>query len=345
MSEVRVAGPADLDRIVGLLQSAFHAAPDAPFLQRDVLEWKYFAPRPDWNGSRSYVLQQDDAFLAHACAWPVKIVSAGRCYTALVVVDWAGSRTAPGAGIQLLRKMSSFAQILLALGGSPETQHVMPRIGYRVVGEQTLYARVLRPWRQFRARPGRATPREAARLVRNIGFALGPRAPIGRWTLNEVRALDANLLADSLPQEGYASLRSPEFIEYVLASPAAHVTAHVLLKNGEPAGYAILSLINRQLRIAEIRIRSGEQQDWTSATAATLKGAFDFPGACELVAWASNPRLRAALQSNGFRPRGRRPVFVQDPHQLTSAAEASWDLTMLDDDTAFLNVPGYPFAT
>ena len=325
------------------MRTAFHSGPDAPSFDRALLQWKYFEPGPDWSGSRSYVLVRDHSLTAHGCAWPVKIAFKDRLYSAISLVDWAASGASLGAGIQIVRKMAPLADILISIGGSEATRQMMPRVGFRTVDEQFLYARVLRPWRQFRTRPADATPRGLARFLRNTGYWLAGRAPANRWTVRPVETIDPQIIADSAGS-GPASVHQSGFLEYMTRCPGASITCGELVNDGRPAGYVVLSLVSGQSRIAEIRIRSREQDDWTAALSATIHAALQFPEACELVASTSEPLLRRALEANGFRLRDRYPIFVQDPQNLISGGEF-WDLTMLDDDRAFLNFPHHPYAT
>jgi hypothetical protein len=325
------------------MQTAFHAEPEVPLFDVALLKWKYFEPGPDWSGSRSYVLVRDRSLTAHGCAWPVKITFRDRLYSAISLVDWAASSTSLGAGIHIMRKMAPLADILIAIGGSEATRQMMPRVGFRTVDELLLYARVLRPWRQLRTRPADATPRGLARFLRNTGYWLAGRAAANRWTVRRVETVDPQMIADSAGS-GPSSVRPSGFLEYMTRCPGASITCGELLNDGRPAGYVIFSLVRGQSRIAEIRIRSREQKDWTAAVSATVDAALQFPEACELVASTSEPLLRRALEANGFRVRDRYPVFVQDPQKLISDGEL-WDLTMLDDDRAFLNFPHHPYAT
>jgi hypothetical protein len=347
--EFRAATTSDLQEIIDLMRTAFRANPEAPFLDRALLHWKYFEPGPDWIGSRSYVLRQDGDLLAHGCAWPVKLMVGGQSHTALTLVDWAGSNARLGAGLHIVLKMATLADALISIGGSEATRKIMPRIGFRTVDQQSLYARVLRPWRQFRTRPGAATPREIAReiarLTRNTGYSLAGRAATNGWSLRSVATVDPRLIADSSPGPGPSSLHGSELVAFMTRCPGARISSHELLKQGQPAGYVILSLVNGQSRIAEIRMRSREQQDWIAAVSATVNAAFEFPEASELIAWTSDPLLVHALDANGFRARDRRSIFVRDPGKVLADGAAGWDLTMLDDDSAFLSFPDHPYAT
>jgi hypothetical protein len=241
--------------------------------------------------------------------------------------------------------MTSLAGIVISIGGSQDTQNIMPRIGFRIVDQLTEYARVLRPWRQFRTRPSPVTPREIARLARNTGYSLARQASSHGWSLRRIPTVDPRCVADLSAGSGPMSSHEPAFLDYMTRCPGARITCWALLKSGQPAGYAVLSVVNGQSRIAEIRLRSPDLEDWTAAVSAAVDEAIQLPDACELVAWTSEPRLRHALEANGFRSRDRRSIFVQDPQNLIDAANTSWDLTMLDDDCAFLNFPERPYAT
>ena len=103
--------------------------------------------------------------------------------------------------------------------------------------------------------------------------------------------------------------------------------------------------MNGQSRIAELRLISREQTDRNAAVAVAVDTALQSPESCELIGWTAEPRMRHALEANGFRPRDRRAIFVQDPRKLIAAETGPWDLTLLDDDSAFLNFPDFPYAT
>ena len=67
-----LTAPQDLPELTGFLLGVFHASPDAPFVQPDLMRWKYFAPRPDWDGRRSYLTRAADGRIsAHGCVAPV----------------------------------------------------------------------------------------------------------------------------------------------------------------------------------------------------------------------------------------------------------------------------------
>ncbi len=320
--EFRSTTPADLDRIQTLLQAAFGSGPDAPNLDAALLRWKYWEPGTEWKGSRGYLLERDGELLAHGSLWPISI--RGACAAGLL--DWAAVRFPPGMGVALLRRIASeIAPVLVSTGGSPATRAIMPRIGFRHVDNQSIYVRVLRPWKQSRTRPREAPPRAVGRLLRNAMWSVGPPMPLRRWTARPVSELP-----DSVA-------------EHLLRCPGAVVTAWKLEHPDGDMGFFVLSRVGGQSRIARLRLDSLDPTDWKAAYALAAIAAMGDPHACEVAALSSNRFEREALVSNGFHYRDQRPVFVYDPKKHIPPEAFPLEFDMLDDDMAYLNTPEYPY--
>jgi hypothetical protein len=69
----------------------------------------------------------------------------------------------PGLGVMVYRKLMQTASTSFAVGGEPDTRKILPRIGFRHVGDVSIYAAWLRPWLEFRTRP--STGRSLLRLL------------------------------------------------------------------------------------------------------------------------------------------------------------------------------------
>ena len=106
----------------------------------------------------------------------------------------------------------------------------------------------------------------------------------------------------------------------------------------------MLSYVRGQTRIVDLRIDSGDPDDWLHAYALAARTAAADPRTCELVAFGSTESVNRILEQNGFRVRGRRPVFLRDAANLLGEPTAL-HLNMLDDDSAYIDVPGYPYVT
>src|ERR1700747_2425560 len=104
-STLRPALPSDLPRIAGLLVRAFKSTADAPYISPRLMQWKYWQPRQDWAGPRSYVLERNADLLAHVGIWPVTLLnSRGEHIKGIHMIDWAAAENSPGAGIALVQK-------------------------------------------------------------------------------------------------------------------------------------------------------------------------------------------------------------------------------------------------
>ncbi len=308
----------DLPAIQRLLQSAFHSGPDSPNLDSALLIWKYYDAGPDWEGSRSYVIEKDGALLAHGSLWPLRIGDVA----AANLLDWAAVRFPPGMGVSLVRSLAEISPILFSTGGSKATRAIMPRIGFRPVANQNIYVRVLRPWKQHRTRRAEPITRALPRLVRNYAWSAASGVPLRQWTATRA-----------------ASLPDPA-ANHLLTCPSAVASAWSLKHPGGGTGYFVLSRVGGQCRIGRIRTK-----DLTAGYALAVQAALEDPEACELVALSSTPAGNKALEANYFRFRDQRPVFVHDPQGLIRPESYPLDLDMLDDDMAYLNTPEYPYYT
>jgi len=65
--------------------------PDAPIVRPELMRWKYFEPRPDWDGPRSYVMLRDGHIFAHGCVVPETFRTAhGRVTSLQDHITWTG---------------------------------------------------------------------------------------------------------------------------------------------------------------------------------------------------------------------------------------------------------------
>jgi hypothetical protein len=122
------------------------------------------------------------------------------------------------------------------------------------------------------------------------------------------------------------------------------VSGFELLEDEAPAGYFLLSRVGGQTRIADIRLDSGDPDQWSMAYSIAAATAASDPETCEILASASTPLVRDSLKRNGFRSRGNVPLFLYDPqHLLRNQPSMFWN--MIEGDAAYLSDPAYPYAT
>ena len=353
VSELTPTTPEDLPELTAFLLGVFRASPDAPFVRPELMRWKYFAPRPDWTGARRYEKREAGRILAHGCVAPVSFrlrstaPDPGGTVTGMRVIDWAGGRQVPAAGVWIMRDLSALADTVLAVGGSPDAVKVFPKIGFPHCGNVEVFARVVRPWRQFRSDPYPRGWKAPLRFARSAFFSLTPlpAAPAG-WTCHAVAAFDQSIrpVLDFAPTSFTTTIRSPALLNYMLECPGARFSGFLLRQADRLRGYFILSHVAGQTRIAEVRVDSESLQDWRAAYALATRQAAADPATCEILAVASIPQILDALRSNGYRFRRHDPVFLMDP-QGRLAGVPDLNLDLLVGDEAYLHVPSYPFET
>src|SRR5258706_3470841 len=108
----------ELDQVAAFLRRIFRVPATFRTFQPDVLRWKYFAPHPLWEGSRSCVFRKDGEIVAHGCVTPFRWLTAAGPLRASCVIDWAADRSVPGAGLLLFRKIAERFDGLAGIGGS-----------------------------------------------------------------------------------------------------------------------------------------------------------------------------------------------------------------------------------
>jgi hypothetical protein len=255
------------------------------------------------------------------------------------VIDWAAIPQAPGSGVLLFRKFAALAETLLAVGGSDETRSILPKIGFRRVGELSTYARPVRPFRQFLMRPANQW-RSDARLARNLVWSRAPLAGLP-GSLSAVRVEKFGAIPLPEPSAEFTpARRSPDLLNYMLACPGAAFSGFVIREGGQARGYFVLSRAGGQTRIADLWT-SGE---WPAAVSLAAREAARDRATCEVTAVASVEPLRRAIEANGFQGRGAAPVFLYDPGGLLATAPPL-DVQLLDGDECYLNNPADPFWT
>ena len=338
--------PEEQPTIAEFLKTTFHANPELSSFRRDVLHWKYFSDHPDWPGTRSYVVKKDGRIVAHGGVWPLRLSKAGTELNVIHLVDWAASPSAAGTGVFLLRKLAAMTDVLLTIGGSADTQSILPTLGYRQVGEFQRHARVVRPWLQFRSTPHRNW-KAPLRLLRNATWSLQPlpASPKG-WHVSRISQFDSSQesVLRGAATDVFTCRRTAPGLNHLLSCPAAAFCGFVVYDSQRPCGYFLLAQVGRQTRIVDLRVESNDAGAWMAACILAARTAAEMPETAEIVAGFSLPRMNEPFGEIGFRSCGSMPIFCYDPKKLLGT-ECVLNVTLLDGDLCFLADPRYPFLT
>lgn len=332
---VRPSTPADAEAIVVLLKEAGLR----PHVEPAHLYWKYWRPRADFSGPRSFLLIEGSRPIAHAALVPgTGLWGTGRVRV-VHVIDWAARRSAAGAGAVLMKHIGQQADVLLAIGGSADTLAILPHLGFRGAGTATGYARTLHPIRLLRGMLQHPLS-AASRFARGVASALGaPGAAPSGWRARRILAGELEAIAALLPHpaRGIDVLgRSADLLAHALACPIAPLQLHVVGKEERGRGYFLLSSVPGQVRIADCWVDSEDPGDWRAMVECAIAVARIDPQAAEIAGWASDPLHASALEACGFHRRLANPVQIR-PASAAAMPGAPLRVQMLDNDAAYLH--------
>jgi hypothetical protein len=329
-SECEAAALSDfLGRMFQLRQSA-------SFLGEKHLGWKYWAPRPDWTGPRSFTARHDGAIVAHAAVWPVRVRVPGQVVPAVHVIDWAADPEYPGAGIWLMRQIGARARLTIATGGSEMSRRILPAIGFRRHGELYRFARPVRPLGQALT-TGERDWKLPARLLRNTFWRLSR-------PLSSPRGWSAPPLAPEDVPEGLWPQPSPDtavtardagFYRYILNSPATRHVLYGLEKRGELVGYFCVAFAPHAARIADLWLPSTKVEDWCAGFQTAACVVAREKDVYEVSAWASTARGKEGLGRAGFRLRECSALSLIGDARILEGRQLH--VQMLDSDAGFLS--------
>ncbi len=317
------------------------------FVDPSFQQWKFFEPFPGWDSDRSWVVQQADEIVAHAALWPTFFQCAHGGIQCGHILDWAASPGTPGVGVSIYQYLLGLTESAFVVGGSDQAKRLLPRIGFKAQGVQRFYAKVVRPWSQFRSRPRASPLRDAARLARNTVWSFGmPSVPV-EWQAK--RALEASETLDNLasfwkPRSYCSGRRSAAWLRYILRCPIGKIHLYTISRAGEIVGYFMLNSVGGQCRIIDVFLNQEDAEGWRAAYGLAMRTAASIPTTCEVVATASLPWLEEVLQALGFRLRQEKPIFLYDPKKRL-AGQPPLLIQMVDSDAFFLHSPSYPYFT
>lgn len=299
------------------------------------LVWKYWHPREDWPGSRSFVVTRDGELIAHAAVVPGACAWASQRVTLLHLIDWV-ARAGSGAGVTLLKHLALTTGVLLGIGGEEETRRILPHVGFRPAGAATAYACPLYPLRVLR---GGATWKLVPRLARALCRRSVPVRPDAQWQVRRLAAGDLGQITSVFPRprRGLAVTdRTIGLFRYLLCCPTVSMRLYVVERAGLVRGYFLLAPVPGQVRIADCSMDSDEPEDWRALVLCAVDEARRDPQAAEVVSWASDPLLAGVLQSCGFHARFQEPIQMR-PSVRDAIPEGILRVQMVDNDAAFLS--------
>jgi len=326
----------DATALSNFLSRVFQSRAEAPLLDEKHMEWKYWAARPDSEGSRSFAARHRGAIVAHAAAWPVRVRVSGQEVTAVHVIDWAADRKYPGVGMWLLRQIAAKVRVMVATGGSEDARRILPVIGFRPHSELYQFSRPVRPLRHALTTVERNW-KLPVRLLQNTFWCLSHPLSLPRgWSARRVapEEIPEGLWPQPSPAAAVTA-RGSGFYRYFVDSPSAQHVLFGLQKGRGLAGYFCLAFAPHEARIADLWLPSTNVEDWCAGFQTATVLAASEKRVCEVSAWASTALSKEGLSRAGFLLRGRSAVSLFGDAKILEGRQLH--LQMLDSDASFLS--------
>jgi hypothetical protein len=293
------------------------------------------------------VLREIEEIQAHLGEWPISFPTPSGDVQSCTFIDWAARPDAKGTGVSIFQHRMEQHDTVLAIGGTAAARKLLPKLGFRPRGALDTFARVVRPWRQYRSRSQWTGWRDIARLARNTIWSLQPPAVSERaWTATPIS--DVNEVPEGALRVRASAfclgVRSPSLLKYLLDCPVMNCSLFALTKASRLRGYFLLNQRAGHCRIADLAVDSEAPPDWEAAYRVAVSTAARQKTTCEISTVSSLPWLSDIFRSLGFRLRAQAPVMLYDPAQrLVNAPPLH--LRMTDNDHCFLFDELYPFLT
>ena len=331
---------ADRDEICALFRDAFVSKNESLAFMR----WKFWQPRPDWEGSRGYKLCQGEKLIAHAGILPAVFHSGPVKWRALHFIDWVSSRHSVSGGVQLLRRLAGLTDLVCAVGGTAATQSILPMIGFKPLGAVLTMARPVRPYKQAITHQWRDW-KLPLRFARNTAWNLSAplTAPSG-WTAEPVRPQDIgmDLWAPRQSEGTLVRERSPDVTSYFLSCPDVPFRFFLARERNAPQGCFLIADVGGQARIADLWINNATAERYQAMYRLACLAAYQNRDVAEIAVYSSMECRTQALLQCGFR------VLRTTPFMMLSGTGAGFqaiDCQMIDNDAPFLHRSGFSYST
>lgn len=323
----------ELDSVIAFLVTVLQGGASTPGFEAEHVAWKYYDPRADWEGSRSFVLEDAGRIVAHLAVMPGCLATESGAMRSMHFIDWAAAPDSFIAGSSLLRKLMRRFEVTFCIGGSPDNQRALPILGFKPVQATELWARPIRPWLQTRTHQYRNW-KLPARFGRNLFYSLAPARDAGAWRAVEIQPKE-------VPQDLWsagggaagARIRQAETYEYFLRSPRVPFGFYLMLENDTPRGCLCMTFPPGQARIGDIWLANASVDELTGALAAAQRAALEKEEAAEILIRTSTPALREAARRSGFRFCQQIDLMAWSAAKLQIPIEAP----LIVDDACFLH--------
>ena len=103
-SEFRSTSPRDAGAISAFLQRVLAIGPEHPVIEPRHLHWKNWEERPEWSGSRGYIITKENEIVAHGTVVPLEFEWQDKRLKVVYLIDWAADPKSVGSGVSMMQR-------------------------------------------------------------------------------------------------------------------------------------------------------------------------------------------------------------------------------------------------
>jgi len=343
--EVRPLEPDQIEELIAFLCRIFGMTREARSIQPSLLRWKGFDPHPFWpvdrGASRTFAAWHKGQIVSTGCLTPLLYRYDGITVSGHGIIDWAADRKVPGGGVLIYQTLLKLTDVQVGIGGSDDAVRVMPKMRFETRQTIGTYRRLSNPLLRGDTPKDWKTPARMGRdLLRRA--SQGSLSGSGRLNARRIQSFVSSA-GDEIPMpepalpDRVVSVRTAEFLDYILQCPSARMEAYVFEDEFRSRGYCVLSRVGTEARIADLWIQAaGPEAGWREAVSLATELAESQACGSVTIRASAPPELRLALVEQGFRLEGESPFFVKDPQKKLPPAGVEFQFSMIDNDAAYL---------
>lgn len=338
---------ADIPELSDFLVNSGGDRATSSHLSQEVLAWKFFdgpSGPPSGDSACSLIARSAGRIIGHIGICPRQFFVSGdgaAPVSTMHAIDWHCSAAHPGSGALLMLRALAASKTQYAIGGSPHSQALFPRLGFEHKPKLAIFRKVLAPFHRLRT-TDQGLFRKWAGTAKDMASVWRARTPPVPQTVELRSAPIFTEEIDCLQRQSSPRMvtcqRDHLLLNYFLRYPLSGFSGWTIRTSKRTIGFAVLNITPRgriQLgRIVDCWLDTEEPSCWQAAVVALIDRLRAL-SADSVTCYATTPSLHAALLRNGFAKSGEINVYFRDKQQLLPR-DLPFGLSMLDGDYAIL---------
>lgn len=342
---IRAMEPADLVAVSRLMVKVFPQS-HSPTEWARIMEWMYFSPSLVNGGPRALVIADAHSIIGHVGCTVSPFTDGRRWLRVVNPANWVVDPDCKAGllAVRLMLEIGAAGDVVMVIGGSEQTQRIIPKLGYKERFRVERYIKVLKPWRLLGSSP---TSQAMAHNAIKVGMywtgqahAMGRNGhrrstPAYQWReMSEQEAPDPT----GSSTEVMRNALDPQFLAWFKQCPEGKVHLLGLYDGRRLIGHISVLIVTRGSRCWANLLGADTWTEDQAAWSGLLNAAEEFLQGQQVThinAVGCYATWCEALRRHGYTRLKSNPVRLRSkPGQLTTVTE--WHVTAIEGDLGYL---------